>query len=385
MRFEMKKLLFRKEVWIVLALSLIAILLLNSRNEWVSVRQMRIMREKEAACADMPLDEAEAFLEREYERFAENHPLVGTPEYDEEFVLRGMSESIKKYCEREAKMTQLVKKMYSDLDHAATDFERRDISRAIKLYNRRLPFRVCHVTYLNFALLNIEQDESMQDLFLLILCTLLAPLFAVEHETGMYQVLFASKKGKRGLFFKKLGGGLLCAAILAFCYTAILLTITWVKFGLSPRLVLAPVQIVPFYENCPYPISILTLSVLTACMRTLIGAFILALTAFASCCFRKTAAVFSVSVGVAAIPVLLSKAFENLPAGQMIMKHIGLIRLSHTGDYLRQYETVNVLGFPVSQMLLSIGCTCGLILCLLTAAYVIYTNQNQSRKSVKKC
>ena len=68
------------------------------------------------------------------------------------------------------------------------------------------------------------------------------------------------------------------------------------------------------------------------------------------------------------------------------MKQIGLIRLSVPADYLSQYETVNVFGFPAEQYLLSMLCTVSIILVLLTAAYAFYTAPEQTnRKRVKRC
>lgn len=386
MRYEIKKLLRRKEVWIVLGLTLLAIVLLSFRDIWRSMRQSKILQQKMAVYRDMPLDEAEVLLTEEWEALGGFDISMDDPEYEEWLVVRSLKESAAEYQAHEANLKQLIAKMYNDLEHAATDFERRDIAHALRLYNRKIDYQLCHYRGLIFAMLSIEEDVPMQNLYLLILCTVFAPLFAVEHETGMHQVLFASKKGKKGLYYKKIGGGMLCAAIFAFSYTAILFLMVWCKYGLSFRMLLAPVQCVEQYQNCPYAISILTFAVLTACMRALIGAWIAALTALVSCCFRRTLAVFGTTAAAAAVPVLLSQLFVNVPTGKIILKRLGLIQLSHLGDYLAQYDTVNVFGFPVSQIWLSVGCTCGIILCLLTVAYAIYTKQTTHiGKQVKPC
>lgn len=384
MIYEMKKLLRRKEVWIVLGLSLIAIVLLHCRDQWVSLRRMELTRQKTAVYGDMSLAEAEPLLEREWEQLGGySPPERESPKYDDWKVADGMLDSVKAYRKHEENMQAIIAKMYNDLAHAATDFERRDIMQAIRLYNRKIGYQICPYTELIFTMLSME-DNSIHNLYLLILCTLLSPLFAVESETGMYQVLFATKKGKAGLFRKKIVGGMLCAALFAFCYTAVTFAILWLKYGLSIRLLLAPIQCAEPYQNCPYSVSILMFAVLTACMRALVGALVVALTALMSCCFRKTLAVFGTTAAVAAVPVLLSYLFTNIPIGQMAMKHLGLMRLPHLGDYLTQYDTVNVFGHPVAQLRLSVGCTCGIILCLLAAAYALYTKEH-SRKRVKQC
>lgn len=384
MIYEMKKLLRRKELWIVLGLSLIAIILLNSRDPWASRQTMKIARQKIAAYGDMPSEEALPLIEREWKRLGGYNISMESTRYEAWRVLRSLIDGIEKNQAREERMKELLPKMYNDLAHAATDFERRDISHAIKLYNHRIPYRVNQYLDLGFAIGALEYIDARQNLYVLILCTMLSPLFAVELETGMYQVLFASKKGKAGLFRKKIGGGILCAALLAFFYTAVLFAMVFRKYGLNMQLLFSPVQCIETYQNCPYVMSVLTYTVLTACMRALIGALVVALTALMSCCFRKTLAVFGTTVTLVFIPLLLSELFTNVPVGQMVMKRLGLMRLSHLSDYLTQYETVNVFGYPVAQIWLSVGCTCGITLCLLAAAYALYTKEH-SRKRVKSC
>ena len=380
MIYEMKKLLHRKEVWLVLGLSLIAIFLLNCRDQWVSPRRMQITQQKMSAYSDMPLADVQPLIEREWKQLGGySSPALGSAKYDDWKVLDDLRDCVIAYLKHEENMQMLVAKMYNDLTHSATDFERRDITQAIRLYNRKTQYQVCPYNELLFTMQSVEHDDPIHDLYLLILCTLLSPLFAVESETGMYQVLFASKKGKTGLYRKKIAGGMLCAALFALLYTAVTFAILWLKHGLSIRLLLAPIQCADLYQNCPYSFSILTFAALTATMRALVGAFIVALTALMSCCFRKTLAVFGSTAAFTAILVFLSYLFKNIPIGQMVMKHIGLMRLPHLGDYLTQYDTVNVFGFPVMQFWLSILCTCGVILCILAVAYALYTKRH-SRK-----
>ena len=132
--------------------------------------------------------------------------------------------------------------------------------------------------------------------------------------------------------------------------------------------------------------SILTFLLLTVAMRTLVGAWITALTSLASCFFKRTALVFGTTVGITGTFVLLSRTFANVPAAKLFIKRLGLLRLPVLGDYLTQYETVNVCGYPIEQLWLSIACTCSVVLVLLSIAYTIYILPNkEKRKRVKIC
>ena len=239
---------------------------------------------------------------------------------------------------------------------------------------------------MEFFLLQLEYGNYFHYLYILILCTLLSPLFTAEHESGMYQILFASKRGKAGLFRKKICGGILCAALFAFAYTAFSFMLIWFRRGMNLRMLFAPIQCSELFRNCPYAISFLNYGLLIAAMRAVIGAFVVALVALASCFFRKTIAVFAVSGGIAAVPLFIDALFSHQPAVQLALKRLGLMRLTYLRDYFTEYDTVNVCGFPVGQFLLSVLSTILLTAFLLSAAYVRYTKKlTRSGKQVNTC
>lgn len=377
MRYEIKKLLLRKEVWIVFGLSMIAVILLSLRQPWAEISTIQAAHRKTAEYFSLSLDEAELRLAQELEQLGTEADLN---------MLTQMQNSVKSYRMQDENMKSLLESMYHEMEHAAADFERRDLAHAIKLYNRKISYRLCDANQLHIAFLWMNDFDLMHHLFLLILCTLLAPLFAVESESGMYQLVFTAKKGKKQLFRTKILGGIFCSACLALCYTGLTFAVVWVKHGLSFQLLFAPIQCAAYYKNCPFSMSILTFLLLTTAMRTLVGAWITALTSLASCFFKRTAMVFGTTVGITGAFVLLSRAFANVPDAGLFMKRLGLLRLPILGDYLTQYETVNVCGYPIEQLWLSIACTFSVVLVLLSIAYTIYTLPNkEKRKRVKIC
>ena len=283
-------------------------------------------------------------------------------------------------------MKSLLADMYHKMNHVSTDFERRDLEHAIRQYNRKINYRLCDSKQLHIAFLWLNDFEWFHYLFLLILCTLLAPLFAVESESGMYQLLFISEKGKKQLFQNKIISGIFCSACFSLCYTLLTFVILWIRFGLSFQLFFAPIQCAEYYKNCPFSMSIIGFLLLTAVMRTLVGTLITAVTATASCYFNRTAIVFGTTIGISCVLILLSRAFENVPAIKLFIKRLGLFYLPILGNYLTEYETVNVCGYPVEQLWLSIACTCTIILVLLSFAYTLYTLPVRTkREKVKRC
>lgn len=278
MKYEIKKLLFRKEVWIVFFLSVIAIVLLNLRQPWSSIATIQSAHQKTAEYYSLSLDEAE-------EKIAEQ--LKQSSSETDINILTQMHDSVKSYRMQEENMKSLLANMYHEKNHTSTDFERRDLEHAIEQYNRKINYRLCDAEQLHIAFLWMNDFEWLHYLFLLILCTLLAPLFTVEYESGMYQLLFISKKGKKQLFHNKIFGGIFCSACFALCYTFLTFVILWIRFGLSFQLLFAPIQCAEYYKNCPFSMSILQFLLLTAAMRTVIGALLTSITAVVSCYLKK--------------------------------------------------------------------------------------------------
>lgn len=371
MKYEIKKFLFRKEVWIVFLLSIIAIVLLNLREPWASIDTIKSAHQKTAEYYNLSSYDAEKRIAEQLEKTYSETDIN---------ILTQMQISAKNYRLQEDNMKSLLADMYHKKNHASTDFERRDLEHAIKQYNRKINYRICDTKQLHIAFLWLNDFEWFHYLFLLILCTLLAPLFAVESESGMYQLLFTSEKGKKQLFQNKIIGGVFCSACFSLCYTLLTFVILWIRFGLSFQLFFAPIQCAEYYKNCPFSMSILAFLLLTAVMRTLIGALLTVITALVSCFLNRTAIVFGITVSISGILILLS-ATSNL-----FMKKLGLFCLPVLGNYLTEYETVNVCGYPVEQLWLSIACTCSIVLVLLSIAYIIYTLPNkEKRKMVKLC
>ena len=121
-------------------------------------------------------------------------------------------------------------------------------------------------------------------------------------------------------------------------------------------------------------------------MRTIVGALLTALTAVISSLFNRTAIAFGATVGISGIFIMISRAYANEPDAVLMMKRLGLFRLPILGSYLTEYDTVNVFGYPVEQLWLSVACTCSVILVLFSVAYILYTLPvKEKRKTVKLC
>lgn len=386
MIFEIRKLLRRKELWIVAGLILLAAVLLSFRNYHSDRELAAVTRRKITAYYNMHYSDAIPVIRRELEQLGPKSSQVSSPHFNEFNSLQSLLVCAESIQAHETNMTELILRMDYEIANASDSFTERDLKKAKKMYNRAFHYHVCNQGDLMFLFMNLESGEYFEWLYLLLLCSLLSPLFAAEHENGMYQMLFSSKSGKSGLFCKKICGGLACVFLFAVLYSAAVLAILWIRYGLSPLLLTVPLQTIEQYRNCPYQISILCFALLYILMRTLLGAVVLSLTAVLSCFLHKTLAVFGGLAAFLALMMFPATIFSNDPAKMRVLQRIGFTRLFYLREYIQQYNTVNVCGYPVEQLLLAAICTVCCCLFLMTAAYLLYTTKKHKRKKqVIKC
>ena len=379
MIYELKKLFQRKELWIVLGLTLLAILLLVLRDR-SSLADAGSNSQKTAAYYDYSPEEALPLIERELEQLGSSASDINSSHYHDWRVLYHMRDLAKDFISANKNDPNVIRQMYNEMNTADSDFARRDLAHAIKLYNRVRNYKLADASSMEYFLLLLEQGGYFHYLYLLVLCTMLSPLFSAEYESGMYQILFSSKKGKAGLFRKKICGGLLCVVLFALIYTAFTFLLSWFWHGMNILMLSAALQSSVLFRNCPYALTFLDYGLLVFAMRAVIGAFVLALTALVSCFCKKNVTVFAFSGITAAVPILIAKLFENVPAVQTVLNRLGIMQLSYLSNYLTEYNTVNVFGFPIGQFLLSVLCTCLLTAFLLSAAYAFWTRDTRHRR-----
>jgi hypothetical protein len=329
---------------------------------------------KTAEYSDVPLDLAVSRLNQELNSQTAAEISSDSLHYQELQLLRQMRECAKTYQDQEQMLIRFLKQMNSTKASADTPFEKRDLAKAINYYNHKHEYVLVNKSSLEFAVLNIADTYYFDLLFILVICTAFSTLFTVEFETNMYQITFCSQKGKPALFFQKLSSGLICIVVFSFIYTAIEYLTVFIKYGISFRIFMASVQCSDLYLKCPYQLNFGELFVINVFTRFLTGASIFSLICIASLLFKKNLTVFLFSLGLSVISPLLSILSNQNRNLMLIIKRIGWMHLFVLKDYFTEYDTVNVCGYPVEQVLLTMLANISLITAFFIISYGFYTN-----------
>lgn len=374
MLFEMKKFLFRKEILFVVSISLVTMMVMTFRDKGVSLCVLQMSWKKTAEYSNMSLDTAINHLNQELNSLPPSEVSPDSSLYQESLMLRQMIVCASEYQKQNQMLINFLNHTNSEIQNTKNSFEKRDLSKALSMYNHKRDYLLVNKSSMEFAMLNIADTYYFDLLFILLNCTILCALFTVEYETKMHQITFCSKKGTHALFIHKLSSGLLCIGVYSFIYTAIEYLTVFIKYGLSFRLFFASVQCSELYLNCPYQLNFGQLFLINVFTRLLTGASILSIVCIASLLFKKNIIVFCSTLVLSSISPLLSILSNHNLNIMLIIKRIGWMHLFVLKDYFTEYDTVNVCGYPVDRFLLTWLANISLSVVFFVISYGLYTN-----------
>lgn len=364
MRYELRKLLCRTETRVLLILTLIALGVLALRTDRADPAQASLTRELTAQYADMPYTEAETALKQ-----AMTAPEV-TADPARYNAMNELLLSAAQYKARDEEIAGYIAQWRAEAQHA-NGLRQRDLNHSIRAYNRAYAYPLCSRNRAGLGLMNLA-DAVYIYLFLLAMLAVGSALFAQEHETGMYQLLYAAKRGKPVLYRQKLATGMLLATLFGLLYQVLLFAMLWCKRGLSIHLLAAPLQTFPEFERCPFAITLAEYVLLRGTAFALGGMLTVALIALLSARLTRTAAVFGIAAGVCTALLLPTRTAQTT-ASAALMHRLGLFSIMQPERYLTGYETVNVCGFPLPQLMLSVLFTCTVTVTAAVIGRICYT------------
>lgn len=366
MRYELKKMIFRKEVLILSGLALVFLGICIARFETPKLAKMY---REEMKRYDGEYTEIRQQLEADYQEAmkAENAGVTGTTEYYRSAVLSNLFGCGDQYDRYFEERRQMLKELQKKIGTAPIAYIKADFEKAYQAYNCAYSFRVINVNGVQITFLQMEED-SFDYIFLVFLLAFFCGLFVSERETKMDLLLYPSKKGKRKLFWNKIGGAVLTLAMTSVFFTVVPFFGTWIRNMLPLSLLWEPVQCVQRFEMCPYSISIFGYLLVSVGMHFLVGLLVLAVITLCSVWTKKSLVVFA----VAGLPVMglsvLGKS-EALAEVTKALDKLGCLQLLDEWKYFISYDTVNVAGMPVTRIVPALAFTGVLATVLLFLAY----------------
>lgn len=370
MRFELKKIMWRKETLIMSGLALLFFCICIMRLE-----TPRLAKEyrKEIATYDKPYNEIQQELHTAYREAAatDGADIVGSPERARYAVLSDLDVCANRYDRFFEERKQMLATLQEKIDTAPTEYVRKDLQKAYHAYNYAYTFRVINSSNVQIAFL--QSEVVIYDIvYLLFLLVLFCGLFANETETKMNLLLYTAKRGKHRLFWNKLYAAIPILGGTAFLFTVIPFLGIWIKNGLSFCILLEPLQCVEQFRMCPYAVSILQFLLFSWGALFLVGISVLSIITACSAFFRESIPVFVIS-GLCIFGVfLLGVKEEWSPETARLLYRFGGFQLLDVWKYFVEYDTVNIAGLPVIRLIPAILFTMAFSLFLVMLAYGLY-------------
>ena len=354
MKYELKKMIFREEVLILSGLALVFLGICIARFE--TPRLAKMYRE-EMKRYDGEYTEIRQQLEADYQMAmkAENAGVTGTPEYYRSAVLSNLSGCGEQYDRYFEERRQMLKELQTKIETAPTAYIKADFEKAYRAYNCGYSFRVINPNGVQITFLETEED-SFDFIFLAFLLAFFCGLFVSERETKMDLLLYPSKKGKRRLFWNKIGGAMLALVVASVFFTVVPFFGTWLRNMLPLSLIREPIQCVQRFEMSPYSISIFGYLLVSVGMHFIAGMFVFAVISLCSVWAKKSLVVFAVA-GLPIIGLSVLGKSEALAKVTKGLDKFGCLQLLDEWKYFVSYDTVNVTGVPVARIVPALAFT----------------------------
>lgn len=373
MKAECKKLILSREALILCLIAFLLLFVIVMQEENDSPKLKKVYRTLISEY-NLPYSEATVDLRNELNAFADTPLDKESDEYYRYIAISNLIYCADSFSTHNDMMVEMLGDFQIKIQNAPTEYIHEDLEKAYHAYNRAYEYHVCNTTDLQFGMWNLENTAFIY-LYLLFTVIFFCNLFTVETESGMYQLLFASKNGKSGLFIRKISAALSCLVVFSFLFTIIPLLGIWIRRGLSFALLDEPLQCMEYFSFCPFSLTVIQYLLLSCAMHIIVGLYILGIISICSVFLKKGVHVF----GFAAVFVFGSTAITALdkfaPKVAYTARKFGGCGLLKLQEYLIEYNTVNVAGKPIASLYLATAFTLAVSVSLLVLAYILYTHQ----------
>ena len=251
---------------------------------------------------------------------------------------------------QETELPALVQSFKENSETGSTAYIRTDYQKAFDCYNAKLSFRP-YDTLAARQVLSLLEFTPARVLFILLVLAFLCPLFTQETEHQMIPLLMTARHGARRLFRRKMLTAFLSVLVLSFLYTITGALSLWLYAKLPLSALAAPVRSLINLHYCPFALSIGGYLLFLSFCRALAVLPAVALIFLLSVFPLHHLAVLGITSAASGSLIALSGVSEY---AHWVFKQLGLFELLTTEQYFTTYETVNVLGVPVFRITLAI-------------------------------
>ena len=285
--------------------------------------------------------------------------------------------SMRSFELHQTEMIDTVTSLRERAEAAPTDYIKADYEKAFNSYNVKYEFEPIDTVAVQSGL-SLCYLSEINIAFLLFVISLVSSVIAREHECGMYQLLYTTKGGRARLFRQKLAAAFVLVCLITVVFTFSIFICIWQKRELSFSALSAPMQSLEMFYYCPFSLSIMGYLLLLCLVRILDAMLIVGLIFLLSSAVKNSFAVMGCSacfaIGLYYIPIIFTGSEHTL-------SKLGLFCLLDLNGYLSGYDTVNVFGVPVFSFVLTLLFTLTLTVSLFALSYNIFCHERRSHNA----
>ena len=288
-----------------------------------------------------------------------------------------LEESVSQYEQHMQQMPETVMKLKQRADSAPTEYIRRDFEKAMECYNVRYEYTPYDswAVQLGFGIISMREADVA---LLILVLAFLSSVFTREKECGMYQLIYTTKGGKSRAFRAKFACSLAVTLALVFVFELIMTAIAFIRRDIPLSCLSQPIQAFPDLHYCPFGLTVTGLLFSHFCMRLCVCLFAVAVMFVISAFLKNSFAVLGCSAVVIGSLIGIGEASKS--AAHFLSK-LGLTALLDFTNYLKGYYTVNVFGFPVFKLTLAVLFTALLTLTLFSLSYCFFTRKRRYKNA----
>ncbi len=196
-------------------------------------------------------------------------------------------------------------------------------------------------------------EHMMQFLLFIPLAFIIAPVFAVERETGMDHLILSSRSGRRKIVTAKLLSILTTSAVVVVLYV----TATFI-FGFLPHASLhgwdAAIQSIPTYAHSMFGFRVWQLAVIAAAWLIFTGAVYSVIVGFVSSRMKSQRSSAGVSLAILFINVGLAAMGDGVTQRIQPLIDFGLANVTLIKEVFGSFKVFDVFGISISYPVMAI-------------------------------
>ncbi len=389
MKYEFKKIIKCKVIWIIYVITIVLSLynsLTNTHNDIEGAKEQKIIYDK---YMHLPQgDDIKAMLEADYSEYLNDKatkPLTNGIDINESVYLELINkvnyfDDVKEYRNNVVNASEYLMK-YSD------NYISRLNAKLYHQYNKDLSFYLFEDKYLQRAIL--LQTSYLSVIMLLGICTIAIYAFYIDRKNNITILMYTSKNGRTKTYINKLKT--------IFALIIILQIITSI-ISLIPQFVLGdlndffqPIQSSEQFMYSPYNMNYLELLLIvvlmniTACLiistiaiisiiaiKNVIVPLIISLIISASLFMSYMLVVSHTSISYGAQLTALHSDFWLF---NLCKKYSIIFYLFNSSVYFEFSEQVNILNFPISRLVMTMGLNFIILVIMIIVGLKLYTKK----------